>query len=72
MRMRDLDKDTRVFIFFFAPLGQTTILEFHPSSVTLRVSVFILIFCESLALSWATYSWESYRNLKPTVELSVV
>ena len=42
------------FFFISSPLGQTTVSGNHPSSVILGVFVFffifILIFCESLAL----------------------
>ena len=43
--MRGLDEDTGVFSSS-SPLGQTTVLG--NSSVTLRIFVFFLIFCESL------------------------
>ena len=43
--VRDLDEDTEVSPSS-APLG---FWEFHPSSVTLGIFIFFLIFCESLA-----------------------
>ena len=53
---RVLDEDTGVFLFFLLFFSCSTGLdscfwEFHPSSLTLEVFVFFLIFCESLAQS---------------------
>ena len=41
--------DARVFSFYLSTGSDSCFWEFHPSSVTLGIFVFFLIFCESLA-----------------------